>query len=248
MRVDPVGVRAEQPRELSRVRGQHGRGRTLDRLELEQASASTTAGRSMRSSSSRTSARRPSPRPSPGPSASAPARSAAATIVRSARPVLPPDLDRLQSERLDDRERLRGHGERDVTGIGAKGGTRGERRGAGHPRLPADDEHACRVLRVPLAAERDEREQLRRGSTDVRRDVLEADVRDDDPARVEAAGRDDQPDLGRVEGDGEIRVHGGAGDLPRRRVDARRRSTATTGAGASLMRSISSAAPGAAPR
>ena len=81
------------------------------------ASASTTAGTSMRSSSSRTSARRPSPRPSPGPSASAPAFSAASHDRVRGVLVAPADLDRLERERLDDRKRLGGHGERDVARV-----------------------------------------------------------------------------------------------------------------------------------
>ena len=49
--------------------------------------------------------------------------------------------------------------------------------------------------------------------------LLEPDVRDFDLAGVEATRSDDEPDLRRVHGHGELRAHGGAGDLSRRRVD-----------------------------
>ncbi len=135
--------------------------------------------------------------------------------------VAPADLHRLERERLDDGQRLRGNGEGHVAGVRAKRGETGKAHRAGHPRLPADNEHrARRVLRVPRPAQGNELEQLRRGAAVLRRMRPQPDVGHDHRARVEAAGADGEPDLPPVERDGEVGIDDRARDLPRGRVDA----------------------------
>jgi hypothetical protein len=86
VRRHPPRIGAQQTREFSGVRDEHRRCVVRERSSPKRASASTTAGTSRRSSSSRTRARRASLRPSPGPIASAPTRSAASRIVSTASP------------------------------------------------------------------------------------------------------------------------------------------------------------------
>ncbi len=134
----------------------------------------------------------------------------------------PADLDRLENERLDDRKRLGRDGERDVSGVRAEGRTRSERDGAGHSRLPADDEHrARRVLGVARCSARDDVEQGRSGAAVLGVDVIEPDVRQHDAPCAETTGRNGEPDLRRVERDGEVRLDNRTGDLSGRRIDAR---------------------------
>ena len=130
-------------------------------------------------------------------------------------------LDGLERQHLDRCEALARHGERDVARVGAKRGHRGEHRRARRPGRAADDEHrAGGELGVAGAADRDLLQEHRGRAPHRGLDRQEPDVGDDDLAGVEAPGRDVEPDLARVERDGERRVDGGAGDLARRRVDA----------------------------
>ena len=68
---------------------------------------------------------------------------------------------------------------------------------------------------------------------------LEADVRDDDFARVEPAGRDRETDLAAVHRHRHVGAHRGARDLTGGRVTPDGMSTATTGTPAALICSIS---------
>ena len=134
----------------------------------------------------------------------------------------PGQLHRLEQLGLDDRKRLFRDGDRDIAGIGAEGSLGGEAGGARHSRGAAGDEHrpgaVLAVLR-PLA--RDEREDRRRHEPVLGLRGLEPDVRDHDLTGVEETGRDCEPELAAVEGDGQRRPNRGAADLSRGRVDTR---------------------------
>ena len=124
--------------------------------------------------------------------------------------LLPADLHGLEREGLDHGKRLGRHRERDVPRVRAKGGERCRGRGAGHARLTTDHEDcARRVLGVALSTKGDESEQSESRAAVFGRSLLEPDVGDDDPTRVEATGSDDESHLRRMEGDGEIRVDDG---------------------------------------
>ena len=157
VRGHPVGVGAEQPRELARVRREHRRRVPLDRLEPEEAVRVDDRGE-RRSLEER-------PDDAAGIVAASEPRAdrqrvgaleIGGEIVEHA-VVGERALHRLERQRLDDREGCRRHGERDVTGVGPQRRGRREHRGAGRPGRPADDEERTgRELRVaaPRAAAR----------------------------------------------------------------------------------------------
>ena len=111
-----------------------------------------------------------------------------ATIVSTAFLVGHGDLDGLERERLGDRERLLRDREGDVAGVGPQSRHRSQAGRARHARLPADDENRrprCTSCRRGAGAESPRGALRSRAARPSAR--LEADVRDDDATRVEAA-------------------------------------------------------------
>ena len=163
----------------------------------------------------------PSLRPSPGPSATASARSAAddhgvggARQQAAGRVLGQRPLDRLEQPRLDHGQRRLRSGDRDVAGVGAERRERGEHRRAGEPARAAHDEHAARaVLRAGARLPRHLGEHGRRHEGVLVRRRREPDRRHLHGARVEAAGRDREPDLRGAKGDGDRGANGRARHL-----------------------------------
>ena len=87
---------------------------------------------------------------------------------------------------------------------------------------PTIEDRACRELRVAHAAPRDHPDERGVGSSNERFGVCKPDVRNHDLAGMEPAGRDDEPDLPRVEGDRQRGLDGRPCNFPRRGVDTRR--------------------------
>ena len=140
VRVDPRRLLAEQPRELARVRRQHGRRGRARTARARRA----RRRRRPRAARARSSSRRDE-LPRVAAAEPRPDRERARPLRTPSNAVLQRPLDRLEQPRLEHRQRLSRRGDGDVAGVGAERGHGGEARGAGQPARAADDEHRARA-------------------------------------------------------------------------------------------------------
>ena len=220
VRVDHARLAPEQPRELARVRRQHGRRRPARtaRARTARRRRRPRAGRSRPAAAGRAPSA-PSLAPEPRPDARA-----AFALAGRVEHVVERPLHRLEHERLEHRQRLRRRRDRDVARVRAKRGSRGERRRAGHPARAADDEHgAGRVLVVARATARDE---LRGSPRVTSRCSVSAGSSPMSATTTSPAwkrpGATSSADLRAVDRDGDVACTAAPGDLAGRRVDAGR--------------------------